>query len=111
MDWQMDAGLVDDIIRRLLEVRGRPGKQVQLSETEICQLCHVSKEIFLEQPIFLELEAPIKICGNFSLLMFSMFVQFWRLMFRLFMLRNLASFFFCSLPVWLFVSVLMKLGF
>ncbi|XP_039139658.1 serine/threonine-protein phosphatase PP1-like isoform X2 [Dioscorea cayenensis subsp. rotundata] len=60
----MDAGLVDDIIRRLLEVRGRPGKQVQLSETEICQLCHVSKEIFLEQPIFLELEAPIKICGD-----------------------------------------------
>ncbi|KAH7690379.1 serine/threonine-protein phosphatase PP1 catalytic subunit protein [Dioscorea alata] len=60
----MDAGLVDDIIRRLLEVRGRPGKQVQLSETEICQLCHVSKEIFLEQPILLELEAPIKICGD-----------------------------------------------
>lgn len=32
----MDAALLDDIIRRLLEVRtARPGKQVQLSESEI----------------------------------------------------------------------------
>lgn len=61
----MDPGMLDDIIRRLLEVRnGRPGKQAQLSESEIKQLCAVSKEIFLQQPNLLELEAPIKICGN-----------------------------------------------
>ncbi|MBA0728363.1 hypothetical protein Golax_001267 [Gossypium laxum] len=60
----MDQGLLDDIINRLLEVRGRPGKQVQLSESEIRQLCLVSKEIFLQQPNLLELEAPIKICGD-----------------------------------------------
>ncbi|KAK8957650.1 Serine/threonine-protein phosphatase PP1 [Platanthera zijinensis] len=59
----MDSGLLDDIIRRLLEVRGRPGKQVQLSEAEIRQLCLVSRDIFLQQPNLLELEAPIKICG------------------------------------------------
>jgi Serine-threonine protein phosphatase N-terminal domain len=60
----MDQGVLDDIIRRLLEVRnGRPGKQAQLSESEIKQLCTVSKEIFLSQPNLLELEAPIKICG------------------------------------------------
>ncbi|ONL96415.1 Serine/threonine-protein phosphatase [Zea mays] len=59
----MDAALLDDIIRRLLEVRtARPGKQVQLSESEIRQLCTVSREIFLNQPNLLELEAPIKIC-------------------------------------------------
>uniref|UniRef100_A0A0E0NSZ0 Serine/threonine-protein phosphatase n=1 Tax=Oryza rufipogon TaxID=4529 RepID=A0A0E0NSZ0_ORYRU len=58
----MDAVLLDDIIRRLLEVRtARPGKQVQLSESEIRQLCTVSREIFLSQPNLLELEAPIKI--------------------------------------------------
>ncbi|KAL9331341.1 hypothetical protein ACSQ67_000951 [Phaseolus vulgaris] len=59
----MDQTLLDDIINRLLEVRGRPGKQVQLSESEIRQLCAASREIFLQQPNLLELEAPIKICG------------------------------------------------
>jgi serine/threonine-protein phosphatase PP1 catalytic subunit len=60
----MDTALLDDIIRRLLEVRtARPGKQVQLSEAEIRQLCTVSRDIFLSQPNLLELEAPIKICG------------------------------------------------
>ncbi|XP_008787384.1 serine/threonine-protein phosphatase PP1-like [Phoenix dactylifera] len=58
----MDLGLLDDINRRLLEVRGsRAGKQVQLSEAEIRQLCVVSRDIFLQQPNLLELEAPIKI--------------------------------------------------
>jgi hypothetical protein len=37
---------------------------VQLSEAEIRQLCLTSKDIFLAQPNLLELEAPIKICGN-----------------------------------------------
>lgn len=60
----IDPAVLDDIINRLLEVRSRPGKQVQLSESEIRQLCGVSKEIFLQQPNLLELEAPIKICGE-----------------------------------------------
>lgn len=63
----MEQAILDDIINRLLEVRGRPGKQVQLSESEIRQLCVVSKDIFLRQPNLLELEAPIKICGTFWL--------------------------------------------
>lgn len=47
-------------------VRGnRPGKNVQLSEGEIRGLCLKSREIFLSQPILLELEAPLKICGKF----------------------------------------------
>ncbi|KAK1258268.1 Serine/threonine-protein phosphatase PP1 [Acorus gramineus] len=63
----MDAVVLDDIINRLLEVRGgRPGKQVQLSEAEIRQLCLVSKDIFMQQPNLLELEAPIKICDDRS---------------------------------------------
>ncbi|KAL9682397.1 hypothetical protein QQ045_014194 [Rhodiola kirilowii] len=61
----MDENLVDDIIRRLLEGKtGRVAKQVQLNEAEIRQLCVASKEIFLSQPNLLELEAPIKICGD-----------------------------------------------
>ena len=61
----IDPAVLDDIIRRLTEVRlARPGKQVQLSESEIKQLCVASRDIFLQQPVLLELEAPIKICGN-----------------------------------------------
>ena len=56
---------IDSIILRLLEVRGsRPGKNVQLTEAEIRGLCLKSQEIFLSQEMLLELEAPIKICGD-----------------------------------------------
>ena len=48
-----------------ISVRGsRPGKNVQLTEGEIRGLCIKSREIFLSQPILLELEAPLKICGE-----------------------------------------------
>jgi serine/threonine-protein phosphatase PP1 catalytic subunit len=61
---QNDVDL-DSIIDRLLEVRGsRPGKQVQLLETEIRYLCTKSREIFISQPILLELEAPIKVSNS-----------------------------------------------
>ena len=56
---------VDSIIERLLEVRGsRPGKQVNLAEHEVKALCIKAREIFMSQPVLLELEAPIKICGE-----------------------------------------------
>lgn len=62
---QMESGVLDDIIDRLMEFRqGKSGKQVPLMESEIRQLCTVSREIFLQQPNLLELEAPIKICGD-----------------------------------------------
>ncbi|KAM6544545.1 hypothetical protein CsatB_025281 [Cannabis sativa] len=60
----MNGSVLDGIINRLLEVRTNPGKQVQLSETEIKQLCFVSRDVFLRQPMLLELEAPVKICGD-----------------------------------------------
>lgn len=62
----METAVLDSIIFRLLEVRGKPGKLVQLQESEIRQLCFVSKDIFLRQPNLLELDAPIKICGTFT---------------------------------------------
>ena len=56
---------IDTLIVKLLEVRGKkPGKQVQLSEEDLKYLCTKSREIFLSQPNLLELEAPIKICGD-----------------------------------------------
>ena len=56
---------VDVIIDKLLSVRGaRPGKQVSLTEGEIRMLCVRTRDIFISQPMLLELEAPIKICGD-----------------------------------------------
>lgn len=57
---------VNEIIDKLLEVRGaRPGKQVQLTEEEIKGLCQQAREVFMDQSILLELQAPIKICKFF----------------------------------------------
>ncbi|KAJ7036709.1 serine/threonine-protein phosphatase [Mycena alexandri] len=56
---------LDSVIDRLLEVRGnRPGKAVKLQEYEIQYLCAKAREIMITQPILLELEAPIKVCGD-----------------------------------------------
>ncbi|CAH1795600.1 unnamed protein product [Owenia fusiformis] len=55
---------VDSIIEQLLSVRNSPGKQVQLPESQIRQLCQISRNIFLEQPMLVELEAPVNICGD-----------------------------------------------
>ncbi|KAJ0253774.1 Serine/threonine-protein phosphatase PP1 isozyme 8 [Hirschfeldia incana] len=62
MEGMVEKGVLDDIIRRLLE--GKGGKQVQLSESEIRQLCFNARQIFLSQPNLLELHAPIRICGD-----------------------------------------------
>lgn len=38
-----------------------------MTEAEVRGLCLKSRELFLQQPILLELEAPLKICGKFTL--------------------------------------------
>ena len=56
---------VDKIIEKLLEVKGcKTGKNVNLSENDIKNLCNKARDIFISQPILLELEAPIKVCGR-----------------------------------------------
>ena len=56
---------IDKLIEKLLEVcTGTNGKFVQMTENEIRGLCLKSREIFLQQPVLLELEAPLKICGD-----------------------------------------------
>lgn len=56
---------VDSIIEKLLEVRGaKQGKQVQLVESDVKQLVLRTRDVLMSQPAFLELEAPIKICGD-----------------------------------------------
>jgi len=61
----VDILALDEIIANLLQVRSaRPGKEVELPEKQITLLCGTARKILLEQPIFLELEAPIKIIGD-----------------------------------------------
>ena len=52
---------VDSIINSMIH---SGGKNVKIKEKDISTLCKVAREIFMEQPVFLELEAPIKICGD-----------------------------------------------
>ncbi|KAL9672967.1 hypothetical protein QQ045_029220 [Rhodiola kirilowii] len=65
MEGMMDKGVLDDVIRRLLE--GRGGKQVQLSEGDIRQLCVNARHISLSQPNLLQLHATIRICGMLTI--------------------------------------------
>ncbi|KAL6884700.1 hypothetical protein ACP4OV_010636, partial [Aristida adscensionis] len=57
----MEGAAVDELVRRLVE-GGRGGRQVQMSEAEIRQLCVEAKRVLLEQPNLLRIHAPIKIC-------------------------------------------------
>jgi len=37
---------------------------LDVSEREIRSICHLSRELFLSQPMLLELNAPLKIVGD-----------------------------------------------
>uniref|UniRef100_T1J898 Serine/threonine-protein phosphatase n=1 Tax=Strigamia maritima TaxID=126957 RepID=T1J898_STRMM len=55
---------VDKIIQQLISLRGTGGKLIPLHESDVRQLCLTSREIFLEQPMLIELEAPLNIVGD-----------------------------------------------
>ncbi|TKR77036.1 hypothetical protein L596_018085 [Steinernema carpocapsae] len=56
---------VDDLICRLLNV-GSPGCSLTkvIKESEMIQLCTMAREVFLSQQSLIELEPPVKICGD-----------------------------------------------
>lgn len=55
---------LDHVIAKLLELQdSKRNQSVDLTESEIKELCSKAREIFLTQPMILDLEAPIKICG------------------------------------------------
>ena len=57
--------LVESIITKLLEsMYTRPNNQVNLSESDVVYLITASSAIFTNQSILLELETPLKICGD-----------------------------------------------
>jgi len=58
-------GLVERVVAQLLELRKcRSGKLVMLTEGEVSGLCMRSRDIFMDQAVLLELEVPLKVCGD-----------------------------------------------
>ena len=56
---------VNEIIEKLLKAKSyKPNKEVPLLESEIRWLIIKVKQIFMEQPVFIELDSPINICGD-----------------------------------------------
>ncbi|KAJ1456958.1 Metallo-dependent phosphatase-like protein [Pelagophyceae sp. CCMP2097] len=56
---------VDGLIAQLLSVvKDKPGTEVLLPEDDIVWVIRKAREVFLEQPILLEVHAPLNICGD-----------------------------------------------
>lgn len=59
---------IDSMIARLLQVHAhvplQGGKSNRLREDEVRALVASAREVLLRQPVLLELEAPLKICGD-----------------------------------------------
>jgi serine/threonine-protein phosphatase PP1 catalytic subunit len=55
---------IDDIIIRLTETPFGQDKPCAIKEGEVEGICSMAKNIMLEQPVLLELEAPVQICGD-----------------------------------------------
>jgi len=56
---------INDFIGKLMRKRGSRNVTTNvITEEEIIELCLLAKKTFLQQPSLLELDAPIKICGD-----------------------------------------------
>ena len=56
---------IDKIIQKLLESRNKKMiKPVNLSEEEITAIIRLSRQEFLKEKMLVEVEAPIKVCGD-----------------------------------------------
>ncbi len=56
---------IDQTISKLLRVRKqKPGKQINLEREEIEKIIFLAQEIILEQPVLLELDGPVNVCGD-----------------------------------------------
>ena len=62
-DWKKELD-VDLIIKTLVDAKMKPiGTEINLDENQIVLLIDEVTKIFLSQPILLELDGPINICG------------------------------------------------
>ncbi|KAJ6239771.1 serine/threonine-protein phosphatase [Anaeramoeba flamelloides] len=59
-----DTQIIDTYITKLFNSGGKNRKQFALKEHEVKRIVLEARQIFLSQPMLLELHAPIKICGD-----------------------------------------------
>jgi hypothetical protein len=60
-----DESWIDGMIDQLLQARNKkPGTPVEISVQDATTLCNQARDVFMSQPMLLELGAPIKICGD-----------------------------------------------
>ena len=52
---------LDSLLQRMVQTRGKRVKEVDMKEEEIVELIRRAREIFLKQPMLLELEPPLKV--------------------------------------------------
>jgi serine/threonine-protein phosphatase PP1 catalytic subunit len=56
---------LESVLTKCLEARSsKPGKMVSIPEGQLKALGSTAKDVFLAQPALVELEAPMKICGD-----------------------------------------------
>lgn len=56
---------VESCIEKLVAVKDeKPGTEVNLCEDDLVWISRTSRDVFMEQPMLLEVEAPINICGD-----------------------------------------------
>lgn len=56
---------VDSAITALLAAKNYPpGKEVNLPEDQIIKIVRAAREIFLQQPMLIEVSAPVNVCGD-----------------------------------------------
>ena len=63
-DWKDELD-VDLIIQTLVDARQKPvGTEIKLAESQIILLIDAVTKLFVSQPILLELDGPLNICGT-----------------------------------------------
>uniref|UniRef100_A0A1I7ZJ15 Serine/threonine-protein phosphatase n=1 Tax=Steinernema glaseri TaxID=37863 RepID=A0A1I7ZJ15_9BILA len=60
-DWN---AFVKEVLKRLLVAQTDKGLTKVVTEKELIAICGRAREVFLSQPTFLELDAPVRICGD-----------------------------------------------
>ena len=59
------ASTVDTVLEMLLSARGAsPGQEVRVPEDLVVKVVRSAREVFMSQPMLLEVDAPINICGD-----------------------------------------------
>jgi serine/threonine-protein phosphatase PP1 catalytic subunit len=56
---------IDAAIATFLSAKNHPpGTEVNLPEEQICKIIRASRQVFMQQPMLIEIKAPVNVCGD-----------------------------------------------